>query len=74
MNERLEQLEIQMQWSAAQQRRRQLSLTQERMKEVLRYLPTIGRFRWRSGTGPGSRQAKRGLCAPADIIVSKWTE
>jgi HNH endonuclease/AP2 domain len=46
-----------MQGNAAQKRRRQLSLTQERLKEVLRYFPTTGRFRWRvrqGARGPGS--------------------
>ena len=40
-----------MQSSVAQERRRQLSLTQERLKEVLQYFPTTGRFRWRVGQG-----------------------
>lgn len=39
-----------------QKRRRQLSLTQERLKQVLKYFPTSGRFRWRTrqgGAAPG---------------------
>jgi hypothetical protein len=64
-----------MQSRVTQERRRQLSLTKERLKEVLRYLPTTGRFRWRvrHGTrGPGS---EAGTLRPSGyIIVSKWTE
>jgi hypothetical protein len=42
-----------MQASVAQERRKQtLTLTQERLKEVLRYFPRTGRFRWRA---PGPR-------------------
>ena len=37
-----------MQSSVAQERRKQtLSLTQERLKELLKYFPRTGRFRWR---------------------------
>ena len=42
-----------MQSSVAQERRKQtLSLTQERLKELLKYFPRTGRFRWRV---PGPR-------------------
>jgi len=44
-----------MQSSVAQERRRQLSLTQERLKQVLQYFPTTGRFRWRLRQTRGER-------------------
>ena len=49
-----------MQSSVAQERRKQtltLTLTQERLKEVLKYFPRTGRFRWRV---PGPRGAPAG--------------
>ena len=44
-----------MQSSVAQERRRQLSLTQERLKQVLQYFPTTGRFCWRMRETRGKR-------------------
>jgi hypothetical protein len=47
-----------MQSSVAQERRKQtLTLTQERLREVLKYFPRTGRFRWRV---PGPRGAPAG--------------
>ena len=54
-----------MQWSVAQQRRRQLTLTQERLKEVLRYLPTTGRFRWRVRHGSRFPAGEAGTLRPS---------
>jgi hypothetical protein len=44
----------------AHERRRQLSLTQERLKSVLQYFPTTGRFRWRMRHGARSPRAEAG--------------
>ena len=49
-----------MQSSVAQQRRRQLSLTEERLKEVLEYFPTSGRFRWRMRQGTMNPRGEAG--------------
>ena len=46
--------------SVVQQRRRQLSLTQERLKEVLEYSPTSGRFRWRMRQGAMNPRGEAG--------------
>ena len=63
-----------MQSSVAQERRRQFSLTQERLKEVLQYFPTTGRFRWLVRQAPWTGDGKRGLDATAGITRSKSTE
>ena len=49
-----------MQSSVAQRRRRQLSLTEERLKEVLEYFPTSGRFRWRMRQGTMNPRGEAG--------------
>ena len=46
--------------SSVAQRRRQLSLTQERLKEVLEYFPTSGRFRWRMRQGTMNPRGEAG--------------
>jgi hypothetical protein len=53
-----------MQLSVVQERRTHLNLTQERLKEVLRYFPTTGRFRWRVRQGTRSPGGEAGSLHP----------
>ena len=54
--------------SVAQERRKQLSLTQERLKEVLEYFPTTGRFRWRVRQGPWGPGREAGTLCPSGYV------
>jgi hypothetical protein len=53
-----------MQSSVAQERRRQLRLTQERLKGLLQYFPTTGRFRWRVRHGTVKPRSEAGTMTP----------
>jgi hypothetical protein len=50
--------------SAAQERRTQLTLTAERLKQVLQYFPTTGRFRWRVRQGTSGPRGEAGNLRP----------
>jgi hypothetical protein len=53
-----------MQLKTAQERRRQSKLTAERLKELLRYFPTTGRFQWRRREAGGGRKGEAGNSRP----------
>jgi hypothetical protein len=61
-----------MQSRVAQKRCRQLSLTQARLKEVLQYFPTTGRFQWRLQRGtlsPGTEAGTLRACGYHNIQI-----